>query len=580
MIELMPLEPFGGTIKMMYYGNFFDRNKVIIENTVSKDINTILDPQNKVYIDDLYKVPCINIPRVKTGRYNISALSNNGRSESVCVDAIDDNNIDRISAIKDMINLDSDICDNIIRDMEDDKGKAGHAIRYIFAEYIRNMPKLKKQKEIYQLLSAVIEMQNRYIKSQCPLLQPLEIDTKNRKIIVDDTIKRIIRYCNDGKVEMLRRKNDAFDWLPIHNDSLYTYQCLDEEGFVCDIRILFRASEDIEYQIYHEDFESIEKYNDILDKNASYSSSYFALTDDEKYILKIYDQLEPLTPILGRLEITIDNGYVICDFEEEDKKIINNLSDVYICVMEPDNAITREFVRRIPAHKQTISMVSFFMTYDDYFVWVEDKAGRIISAVSFLHLNEYDNDISVDFNNKLRLITLARYKKHLFPYIYNMYPAVNSSIMNAYNASEMNDNICTNNLYKYLILDGAYTTSLNYLPSQIAAVMEDLTIYGRYIADFFDKPIEIDYDQRKVYLPILANGMFIVEEYSRAGMITTYIKTAASEHILRPRLDAITVVSAIDFKTYKRSGFLLMNLVSTDSLQTYGYLIDTKRRDY
>ena len=581
MMELMPLEPFGGTIKMLYYGNFFDRDEVVVENISSKDRSIIHGTKSKMYIDSFYRVPCIDIPRVKAGSYDISAISNMRSSDHIVVSTIDDTHFERILAIKNMIDLNSEVCDDIIDNISGDESHSKYPIQYIFNEYKKRAGKLKQQKDIYRLLYAAIEMQNRYLSEQCSLYQPLVIDQDNKSFIVDDSIKRIVRYdSRSNSVKMVRRKNSVFDWIPVDNDSLYIYQCLDEDGFVCDIRILFRASTDIEYQIYHEDMESADKYNEILDKNAEFSSSYFKLTDGEKNILKVYDQLEPLTPLLGRPQITIDENDVTIDYAEDDQKIIENLSNIYLCVMEPDNAITREFVRRIPVSRRNISMLSFFMTHDDYFAWIEDNFGRIISSVNFLHLNEYDNDISEDFSDKLRLITLSRYKEHLLPYVSNMYPTVNASVTSAYNASEMNSEICTNNLYKQLILNGIYSTAWGYLPSQISAVMEDLTIYGRYIADFFEKPIEINYDERKVYLPILDNGMFIIEEYSRAGMDTYYIKTAASEYILRPKLNTITVVSAIDFKTYKRSGFILLNLITTDTLQSYGYLVDTKRRDY
>lgn len=581
MMELMPLEPFCGTIKMLYYGNFFDRDEVVVENTSSKDRSIIHGAKSKMYIDSFYRVPCIDIPRVKAGSYDISAISNTRSSDHIVVSTIDDTHFERILAIKNMIDLNSEVCDDIIDNISGDESHSKYPIQYIFNEYKKRAGKLKQQKDIYRLLYAAIEMQNRYLSEQCALYQPLVIDQDNKSFIVDDSIKRIVRYdSRSNSVKMVRRKNSVFDWIPVDNDSLYIYQCLDEDGFVCDIRILFRASTDIEYQIYHEDMESADKYNEILDKNAEFSSSYFKLTDGEKNILKVYDQLEPLTPLLGRPQITIDENDVTIDYAEDDQKIIENLSNIYLCVMEPDNAITREFVRRIPVSRRNISMLSFFMTHDDYFAWIEDNFGRIISSVNFLHLNEYDNDISEDFSDKLRLITLSRYKEHLLPYVSNMYPTVNASVTSAYNASEMNNEICTNNLYKQLILNGIYSTAWGYLPSQISAVMEDLTIYGRYIADFFEKPIEINYDERKVYLPILGNGMFIIEEYSRAGMNAYYIKTAASEYILRPKLNTITVVSAIDFKTYKRSGFILLNLITTDTLQSYGYLVDTKRRDY
>ena len=581
MMELMPLEPFGGTIKMLYYGNFFDRDEVVVENISSKDRSIIHGTKSKMYIDSFYRVPCIDIPRVKAGSYDISAISNMRSSDHIVVSTIDDTHFERILAIKNMIDLNSEVCDDIIDNISGDESHSKYPIQYIFNEYKKRAGKLKQQKDIYRLLYAAIEMQNKYLSEQCSLYQPLVIDQDNKSFIVDDSIKRIVRYdSRSNSVKMVRRKNSVFDWIPVDNDSLYIYQCLDEDGFVCDIRILFRASTDIEYQIYHEDMESADKYNEILDKNAEFSSSYFKLTDGEKNILKVYDQLEPLTPLLGRPQITIDENDVTIDYAEDDQKIIENLSNIYLCVMEPDNAITREFVRRIPVSRRNISMLSFFMTHDDYFAWIEDNFGRIISSVNFLHLNEYDNDISEDFSDKLRLITLSRYKEHLLPYVSNMYPTVNASVTSAYNASEMNSEICTNNLYKQLILNGIYSTAWGYLPSQISAVMEDLTIYGRYIADFFEKPIEINYDERKVYLPILDNGMFIIEEYSRAGMDTYYIKTAASEYILRPKLNTITVVSAIDFKTYKRSGFILLNLITTDTLQSYGYLVDTKRRDY
>lgn len=107
--------------------------------------------------------------------------------------------------------------------------------------------------------------------------------------------------------------------------------------------------------------------------------------------------------------------------------------------------------------------------------------------------------------------------------------------------------------------------------------LQDRTVYGKYRIDFFDKTISYKYKSDTIVIPTYSHAICIIEEYRLNGDCTTLYYKMSQNEAQSHRFENCdyAVMSFIDWTTYERSGYILIDFNSTKyRANLYRFLLD------
>ena len=384
------------------------------------------------------------------------------------------------------------------------------------------------------------------------------IDKKAKEMTVDFTTVKVldinmttgtckIRTPKDGKIS-LRHNTDTIQMIAFD----------------------FTPDETIFADIWDKELEDVERYQSVIEKTVNYPSSFMEFTEDEREVLSVINELLPVQQIVAAPKCLRSSVKVKVVIDHDDYLLLQGMGKpFYVSFREPELALDRDDCRHILI---TGEMFEFYpphlsMSKEDYLVWIEDDNGNIISSIVLFApddaLDEYDDYINNAFNVGVNKIGVYNHSLHLFPYILNRHSEHADVLQTAYKYMTSEGALSVPRLQNELLKKVCTEGNMYYFAELMRAVVEDTTLYGSYLIDFFSSPIRFKFKSNTLELPPRQSCVFVIDKFKVAGEHEQVVIPATVNAASQYRIDGCDycLVRGFDTDSYKFSGFLTVDFV-------------------
>lgn len=576
---IIPVESFSKSLKFYFFGENGGYDDIVIINSltgkVAKRVRGVKEYMEK---DKFFPYKTVTIPELEPGQYSAFVMDSGETKRGYDVKCIvtGDNKQAMLKTAIRMSGVKNDDVDALIEDISDKSNVQG----WIFKKYLEideNENETLKM-DMALVLDAYISILNTRIKNIKLTYPNLEINPFDGSFEMDPSAARIMRFdlthsCVDQiEPEMLTNKQ----LVSMRDNTIYLYVEVDEEGLPMTQQIVFVPSYTIRDKLVRKEIERIKKYKAAIETTIEYPASYLEFSEQEREYITLIDKLQPYTAWVTAPKITIESMYISAEINSDDKPFFSIAGDdLYLAFSETELCLIEGNQRTVPLPRSTrFFMDDLNMLDEDYFYWIENGQGKILSDIRLFNPSSDDYD---DFNERVRLLFLSKYQDHLIPYATAKHSDSMQAIKDAVASLVENDDVSISNLHTSVLNYLCTSKRMRQFPDIAICVEEDHVLYGDYYTKFFDAPIRYKYKQDTIVLPPGENILYRIDTYKFGSRKTVYIpckERTAIEH--RFYSEEFAIISAINMKDMKMSGFILLDFSASNiRANVYQFLMDT-----
>lgn len=569
---VIPIDAHDKAVRMLFFGQYFGHTDIVIKATKTGRVEAFVEGAlDESELDPIFQYPVVEISPLEPGEYEIYSTNQNHTERSVGV---------KITLTGDSTYTTLERCsaasqaqaEDILKEEQLDLPKDLTALTYLYKVYKKSSTYSKKM-ALTKLLLAIVDVENKRIENTKLTVLDMLHDSAEDSVQTDIDCAHVIR--RNLATGETHQYDLSFDDLkvkmPEEYESLYLYTEVDEDGLPLNFCLSY-CPDPILYGFIKEDTDHARSlYERAVEKAVMYPEEYVQFEDDELPFLSIINEIQPDSPFLHAPRLYSAYGETHVEFPEEDLKILALFPDTFNLAINPiEYALDPEqrIKVRVPGKNFIFYSEQFYLTPGDYVCWIEDDYNHVVSDVKALRLDTNQvnpgyqvEEVSNSLNERIRKVNLYKYEKHLKAYAASRFSDVASLVNDALAYCEATET-CNLSDIAGTIIDHCmlYENTLK-LPDLITAVMQDKTVYGDYVVNFFKDPLRYKYDDFTLALPPDSNVLYRLERYS-------YKKERRVDYFAAKRLEAtdfhfydcdFAVFSAVDIRTGKSSGFLLFD---------------------
>lgn len=576
---IIPVESFSKKLKLYFFGESEGYDDIVIVNSITgKMVQHIQGAKNYMERDVFFPYKTITISGLEAGRYDVFAMDagRTKRTDSVkCIVTGDSKQTMLKTAIR-LSGVENNDVDLLVEDISDKSNVQG----WLFKKYLEVDEEDDEflKMDIALVLDAYISILNTRIKNLHLTYPNFEINQFDGSFELDPSAARVVRFdithsCADQiEPEMLTNKQ----LMSMRDDTLYLYVEVDDNGLPMSQQIVFVPSYEIRNKLVQKEIERIENYKAAIETTIEYPASYLEFSEQEREYITLIDKLQPDTAWVTAPKLTIESAYISAEINNDDKPFFSVVGeDLYLAFSETELCLVENNQRTIPLPRSTrFLMDDLNMLDEDYFYWIENGQGKIISDIRLFNPARDDYN---DFNNRVRLLFLSKYQDHLLPYASVKHGDSVQDIKEAVSSCIEEDDVSISNLHTKVLERLCTSKKMRQFSDFAMCMEEDHTLYGDYYVQFFDGPVRYKYKQDTIVLPPGEGILYRIDVYNFDSHKTYYIPCeyfTAIEH--RFYDDEYAVISAINMDDMKMSGFILLDYSASNiRANVYQFLVNT-----
>ena len=573
---IIPLEAYSKKIKLYFFGEAGGYSDIVVMNGITEEILLrIKDAAKHASKDSLYPFKTIEIDNLEPGRYSLFAINADATERSYKTDFVvtGDSKQDFLSTAISFSGVSNSNVDAIVTEISD----KSNVPDWLFKKYIEEKDDEQKE-EIAMVLDAYVTMLNAKIKNQNLTYPNLEINKFDGSFEMDPSAARLLRFdltrndVDQLEPQMLTNKQT----ISMRDDTLYLYVEVGEDDLPMSQQLVFVPNHNIRDNWARKEIERINKYQSAIETTVDYPAAYLEFTDLEREYITLIDRMQPSTAWVTAPDITCEYGYITASINSDDKPFFRMFGDsLYLAFSEPELCLDKGNQRTIP-FSDSIRFVSdtLYLIDEDYFYWIEDSSGRIISDIRLFNFDMSEHE---DFNDRIRRLFISKYQGHLDPYAMAKHSSVASCIKDAAQSCIEESDVSISNFHTRVLEYLCTTKKMNIFPEIAMCIEEDHTVYGDYYTKFFDSALRYKYKQDTIVLPPGNNIVYKIDTYKFGERKTNYIpcdpKTAIERRFY---CEEFVIISAINTEDMRMSGFILLDFSASNiRANVYQFLIDT-----
>lgn len=580
---IIPVEVYSGTIKALYFGNYFEHEQVILKDSKN---NTVLQkikiPYNSLPRHKIYQYPYLTIEGLFPGVYTLYSDTNEEDDESNSINVVVTGD-DKQTVLQTAANLSNTQDVNEIKQAIADISDDSDVLQYFYKLYLLAIEN-EESTLSYQYavtMRKYIDIQNCRMKKFGLTGANFELSDSNILELDGAAVKIIQRtlYSSDkpktyapAALEYKCRVNE-------NDNTFYLYSEVNEYGMPLNFTLSFRPTTDILTTIKTRELLLAEQKERTLERVVDYPSSFLQFSDEEINYISYIEKLQPTLPLLRAPMVSYDMGRVVIAPKEETQSLLELLTsdNIYLAINELDYCSNESTNRRRIGMQSELFYVyadSLGLGAEPYLYWLENESGDIVSDIKVLDLSseepiaiKYDYTEATELDDKLRQLNIYWYRKHFDPYILKYGYDSYDDIMTVANQFETNSDIDSANYAENMLASYCNQEHIFKFADFALAIEKDKFTYGRYELNFFNDPIYFKYKHNMLVLPLGENIIYCIESYYLDGTQNIEYLPAYAQTAREYRFDdgvEYGIMSAIDVKTLRTSGFLFINFTSHD----------------
>lgn len=586
---IIPIDAHDDTVRFIFLGGYFGHKDVVVKSAKTGNVEALVtNAESAVVKDSVFPYPVVEIDRLPEGAYNIYSTDHNHTeaSYSASVTLSGENTYQQMQTCSKLAHADAE---KLLEHFKSDMPYGLESILYLRNQYVAEVDSEKKialAKLVMKAVSLVNERmqggqllrESDYFVADEMLLLEMDCDHVLRKDIVTNEIQQCTPFSKYGETNM-----------PEEDDHLYLYTEIDKEGVPIGFLLSFRP-DPIVYGVLKEDM--IYRRNlaeNAVEKAGSMSLGGIEFEAYDKPILSVLNELWPDGPYMHAPRITFSSGEAVVEFGEEDKKILSLFPEsYYLAVNPPDFALDpgQRIRMQIPGRDFATYAYKLQIGSEDYVCWIEDEAGNIVSDIKALCMNKdglsglsTNKDRTDSLNSKIRSLYFEKYKKHLLPLAKAIDEECVAAMQDALSYCDAAESYPQD--IAHAVIEQRMGRGISPLVRKIIPiVMKDKIAYGSYATNFFNSKPVYKSESHVLAMPPESGLLYKIERYSYDdGRQVQFFRSNAHEAIDCRFYDCdFAVVTAIDTKSGKSSGFLLFDFENTPQEKTRitKFLVDVK----
>ncbi len=573
---IIPLEAYSKKIKLYFFGEAGGYSDIVVMNGITEELLLrIKDAAKHASKDSLYPFKTIEIDNLEPGRYSLFAINADATERSYKTDFVvtGDSKQDFLSTAISFSGVSNSNVDAIVTEISD----KSNVPDWLFKKYMEEKDDEQKE-EIAMVLDAYVTMLNAKIKNQNLTYPNLEINKFDGSFEMDPSAARLLRFdltrndVDQLEPQMLTNKQT----ISMRGNTLYLYVEVGEDDLPMSQQLVFVPNHDIRDNWARKEIERINKYQSAIETTVDYPAAYLEFTDLEREYITLIDRMQPSTAWVTAPDITCEYGYITASINSDDKPFFRMLGDnLYLAFSEPELCLEKGNQRTIP-FSDSMRFVSdiLYLIDEDYFYWIEDSSGRIISDIRLFNFDMAEHE---DFNDRIRRLFISKYQGHLDPYAMAKHSGVASCIKDAAQSCIEENDVSISNFHTRVLEYLCTTKKMNIFPEIAMCIEEDHTVYGDYYTKFFDSALRYKYKQDTIVLPPGNNIVYRIDTYKFGERKTSYIPCNSKTAIERRfYCEEFVIISAINTEDMRMSGFILLDFSASNiRANVYQFLIDT-----
>lgn len=371
--------------------------------------------------------------------------------------------------------------------------------------------------------------------------------------------KSLFMYTIDtslNKEQIVSMKNDC-----LHRIELYAGKDLVSFFYI------FSPDQSVKEAIWNRHSKSIRKTDESKERKFLLFNNHPTLKDEEKELLVIESLKKPLYDIVSapearyadeELEVFINEFELLRRLERE----------IYLCIKEVPYVFYPNRINRIPIHESVLNIDLFecrFFPEKKYFIWIEDGSGNILSA---LRMVSTDNELAEQYNSVSREAGIQIYEERVANYVHLQYEGIHELLKDEVGQLLSIEEVNPQNIYKILIAKLSKSKNAKLYNSIAAMILEDK--FNRVLVDeqFFAGPAVLYRESNRIVFPKRYYEYIIQTDSFNVGDTETKTRyyNIKEDGIVDLGDDDYFIISAIDKRTYARSGFLFLNTFKHDTI--------------